>query len=63
MLTLIRKYSDLADKALVSGAQVDKIVHLPVRTRFNQAKYEDNVDEELAGVEADMDSQFAALGV
>ena len=62
MLTLIKKYSDLSDKALVSGAQVDKIVHLPVRTRFNQAKYEDNVDEELAGVEADMESQFAALG-
>ena len=62
MLTLIKKYSDLAEKALVSGAQVDKIVHLPVRTRFNQSKYEENVDEELAGVEADMDSQFAALG-
>ena len=62
MLTLIKKYSDLADKALASGAQVDKIVHLPVRTRFNQAKYEDNVDEELAGVDADMDTQFAELG-
>ena len=62
MLTLIKKYSDLADKALASGAQVDKIVHLPVRTRFNQAKYEDNVDEELNGVDADMDSQFASLG-
>ena len=62
MLTLIKKYSDLADKALASGAQVDKIVHLPVRTRFNQAKYEDNVDGELAGVDADMDAQFAELG-
>ena len=62
MLTLIKKYSDLSEKALQAGAPVDKIAYLPVRTRFNQSKYEPNVDEELEGVEADMDKQFAELG-
>ena len=62
MLTLIKKYSDLAEKALEAGAPVDKIAYLPVRTRFNQAKYEENVDEELEAVSADMDKQFMELG-
>ncbi len=62
MLTLIKKYSDLSDKALAAGIQVDKIAYLPVRTRFNQAKYEDNTDAELQAVSEDMDKQFAELG-
>ena len=62
MLTLIKKYSDLSEKALQAGAPVDKIAYLPVRTRFNQAKYEENVDDELAAVDADMDKQFMELG-
>jgi V/A-type H+-transporting ATPase subunit A len=63
MLTLIKKYSDMSDKAVAAGVQVDKIAHLPVRTRFNQAKYEEAVDDELNAVDADMDKQFAELGV
>ena len=63
MMSLIKKYSDLADKALAAGVQVDKIAYLPVRTRFNQAKYEENTDAELQAVSEDMDKQFAELGV
>ncbi len=63
MMTLIKKYADLADKALSAGVQVDKIAYLPVRTRFNQAKYEENIDAELQAVSEDMDKQFAELGV
>jgi V/A-type H+-transporting ATPase subunit A len=63
MLTLIKKYSDLADKALASGVSVDKIAYLPARQRFNQAKYEENVDSELEAVDAEFDVQFAGLGV
>ena len=63
MMSLIRKYSDLADKALAAGVQVDKIATLPVKTRFNQAKYEKTIDEELKAVSEDMDKQFAELGV
>ncbi|MGE4275427.1 MAG: V-type ATP synthase subunit A [Candidatus Methanomethylophilaceae archaeon] len=62
MLKLIRKYSDLAQKALVAGAQVSAISSVPARLRFNKAKYEENVDEELAAVSEDMDAQFSALG-
>jgi len=62
MLSLIRKYSDLSEKALQAGAPVDKIAYLPVRTRFNQAKYEPQVDEELEAVDKDMEQQFAELG-
>ena len=61
MLKLIRKYSDLADKALKTGVAVDKIAYLPVRQRFQQAKYEEKVDEELAAVAKDMDEQFSKL--
>jgi len=62
MMTLIKKYSDLANNALASGIQVDKIAYLPVRQRFNQAKYEENIDSELEAVSKDMETQFAALG-
>jgi len=62
MLSLIKKYSDLSEKALQAGAPVDKIAYLPVRTRFNQAKYEPKVDEELEAVESDMEAQFRELG-
>jgi len=61
MMKLIRKYSDLADKALKAGVPVEKIAYLPVRQRFQQAKYEEKVDEELAAVDKDMDEQFSKL--
>lgn len=63
MMGLIKKYSDLSDKALAAGVQIDKFMYLPVKTRFNQAKYEKNIDEELKAVGEDMDKQFAELGV
>lgn len=63
MLSLIKKYSDLADKAITAGIAVDRIAYLPVRTRFNQSKYEVNIDDELKGVSEDMDVQFKELGV
>ena len=61
MLRLIRKFSDLAEKALRAAVPVDKIVYLPVRQRFQQAKYEEAVDDELKAVDKDMDEQFAKL--
>ncbi len=61
MLTLIKKYSDLAGKALEGGVAVDKIAYLPVRQKFQQAKYEKEVDSELEAVEKEMDEQFAKL--
>jgi V/A-type H+/Na+-transporting ATPase subunit A len=63
MMKLIKKYSELSDKALAAGVSVDKIAYIPARQRFNQAKYEENVDAELEAVNKDFDTQFAALGV
>ena len=62
MLKLIRKYSDLAHKALEDGALVPDIVAIPSKQRFNTAKYEENVDEELEAVSKDMESELSALG-
>jgi len=62
MLKLIKKYSDLADKALAAGATVDKITSIPAKQRFQRAKFEDNIDDELAAVDGEFDEQFKALG-
>ena len=62
MMKLIRKYADLSQKALAAGAQVSAISNIPARLRFTKAKYEENVDEELAAVSEDFDAQFSALG-
>lgn len=62
MMKLIYKYSDLSQKALAAGAQVSAISNIPARLRFTKAKYEENVDEELAAVSEDFDAQFSALG-
>ena len=63
MLSMIKKYSELADKAIAAGIAVDRIAYLPVRTRFNQSKYEANIDDELKAVSSDLDAQFKELGV
>ncbi len=63
MMKLIKKYAELADKALSAGVSVDKIAYIPARQRFNQAKYEENVDSELEAVNKDFDTQFAGFGV
>lgn len=63
MLSLIKKYADLAYKAIEVGAPVEKVATVPARQRFVRAKLEDNVDAELKAVSADLDAQFKELGV
>ena len=62
MMKLIKKYSDLANKALLAGASIDKISSVPAKDRFIKAKYEANIDDELAAVDKDFDEQFKELG-
>ncbi len=62
MLKLIKKFSDLAQKALLAGATVDKIVGIPARQRFIRSKYEETIDDELAAIDKDFDEQFKELG-
>ncbi|MFA5451996.1 MAG: V-type ATP synthase subunit A [Candidatus Methanomethylophilaceae archaeon] len=62
MIKLIRKYSDLANKALIAGASVEKITTISAKQRFTRAKLEDNIDQELAAIDKDFDVQFKELG-
>ena len=62
MLKLIKKFSDLAQKALIAGATVDKIVAIPARERFIRSKYEETIDNELEAIDKDFDAQFKELG-
>ena len=62
MLKLIKKFSDLAQKALIAGATVDKIVAIPARERFIRSKYEETIDSELDAIDTDFDAQFKELG-
>jgi V/A-type H+-transporting ATPase subunit A len=63
MMKLIKKYSDLANKALAAGAPIDKIFSVPAKQRFVRAKLEENIDSELDAVDKDFDAQFKELGV
>jgi V/A-type H+-transporting ATPase subunit A len=62
MLTLIKKFSDLADKALLAGATIDKIMAIPAKQRFAKAKFEETIDAELDAVDKEFDEQFKELG-
>ena len=62
MLTLIKKFSDLADKALLAGATIDKIMAIPAKQRFAKAKFEETIDAELDAVDKEFDEQFKKLG-
>ncbi|MCL2786042.1 MAG: V-type ATP synthase subunit A [Methanomassiliicoccaceae archaeon] len=63
VMKLIKKYSDLADKALAGGAPVSKIADIPAKQRLAMAKYETNIDDEYKAVDTDMEKEFAGLGV
>ena len=62
MLKLIKKFSDLAQKAIIAGATPDKIVGIPARERFIRSKYEETIDSELDAIDKDFDKQFKELG-
>ena len=62
MLKLIKKFSDLAQKAIIAGATPDKIVAIPAREKFIRSKYEETIDSELEAIDKDFDVQFKELG-
>ncbi|MDR2865892.1 MAG: V-type ATP synthase subunit A [Methanomassiliicoccaceae archaeon] len=63
LMKLIKKYADLADKALTAGALVAKIFEVPSKQRLAIAKYKQNIDDEYKAVDKDLESDFAKLGV
>jgi len=60
-IKLIKRFADLAAKAVDSEVPVDDIVGLPVRERLAKSKYEENIDDELNAIIEEMDGQFENL--
>jgi len=58
----IRRFADLARKAVESEVPIELIVDLPVRNRLVKSKLELNVDQELEEINKEMEKQFEGLG-
>jgi V/A-type H+-transporting ATPase subunit A len=58
----IRRFGDLAGKAVDSEVPIELIVDLPVRNRLVKSKFEPNVDQELEEINKEMEKQFEDLG-
>ena len=61
-MKLIKRFADLANRAVEGDVAVDTIVALPVRNRLAKSKYEENIDQELDAISKEMDKQFENLG-
>ncbi|MDD1768917.1 MAG: V-type ATP synthase subunit A, partial [Methanomassiliicoccales archaeon] len=61
-LKTIRRFGDLAKKAVENEVPIELIVDLPVRNRLVKSKFEPNVDQELEGINEEMEKQFEGLG-
>lgn len=62
-MSAIRKYSELAKKAIALEVPLEKVSSLPCRSDLGKLKFEETIDEDLKRVGAEMEKQFASLGV
>jgi len=62
-MNAIRKFSELARKAIALDVPLEKISSLPCRSDLGKLKFEETIDEDLKKVGAEMEKQFASLGV
>jgi V/A-type H+-transporting ATPase subunit A len=62
LLSMIRKYSELASAALENGTPLQKLVSMRSRDLLAKARFEKDVDGELGKVGELMGAEFAALG-
>jgi len=62
-MSAIRKFSELAKKAIALDVPLEKISSLPCRADLGKLKFEETIDEDLKKVGAEMEKQFASLGV
>jgi len=62
-MTAIRKFSELAKKAISLEVPLDRVVSLQCRTDLGKLKFEESIDTGIKTVAASMDKQFAELGV
>ncbi|MEM0343434.1 MAG: V-type ATP synthase subunit A [Thermoplasmata archaeon] len=62
-MSAIKKFSELARKAISLDVPLEKITSLPCRTDLGKLKFESTIDSDLKVVSAAMEKQFAELGV
>jgi len=62
-MSAIRKYSELAKKAVSLEVPIDKLVALPSRVSLGKLKFEETIDKDIKNVTAAMEKEFSALGV
>jgi V/A-type H+-transporting ATPase subunit A len=58
----IRRFGDLAKKAVEGEVPIELVLDLPVRNRLVKSKLEPNVDQELEEIGKEMEGQFEGLG-
>jgi len=61
-MSSIRKFSELARKAIALEVPLEKISALPCRSDLGKLKFEETIDEDLKRIGAEMERQFASLG-
>jgi V/A-type H+-transporting ATPase subunit A len=62
-MSAIRKFSELAKKALALEVPLERIASLRCRADLGKLKFEESMDKDIATVAASMDKQFSELGV
>ncbi|MCU0851720.1 MAG: V-type ATP synthase subunit A [Thermoplasmata archaeon] len=62
-MSAIRKFSEHAKKAVSLEVPLEKIVSLPCRSDLGKLKFEEAIDQDLKKVSAEIEKQFAGLGV
>jgi len=62
MMQAIRRYNDMAFRALKDGASIGDIASLKCKDELTKTKFEEHFDDELAKVYRLMDDEFKRLG-
>ncbi len=61
LMKTIKKFGDLAKRAVEEEVPVDEVTNLPVRHRLAKSKFEENMDQELKEIQSEMENQFEEL--
>ncbi len=62
-MNAIRRYAELAKKALALEVPLEKVISLKVRSDLGKLKFEETIDKDLKAILGEMDRQFSELGV
>jgi V/A-type H+-transporting ATPase subunit A len=62
-MSAIRRFSDLARKALSLDVPLEKVVSIPCRADLGKLKFEESIDQDLKSILAEMEKQFSEQGV